>query len=135
MMFLSSLVPRVQGTVIEGGSAVNTLVADADITNLNYSNMQVLAVENVTLTASELNGFAAIVSAFGSTPFPGLPTPVIEAATAGTYSLAGVSTDLINLRALTNGGTTLIGNDAAAEKLVASTSGNDTLIAGNGGDT
>jgi Ca2+-binding RTX toxin-like protein len=125
-------IPTGSGTTITGGSGANSLVANGDITQLNYSNIQTLAAENVTLTASEFIGFTAVENGYVSSPGVPLPVAVINAATAGTYSLAGTSTDLINMNALSNGGTTLIGNDANAEQLTASASGNDTLIGGNG---
>jgi Ca2+-binding RTX toxin-like protein len=115
------------GTTIEGGSGANTLLVNGDITGLAYSNVQTLEVVSATLTASELDGFSTVMGNF-DTLFP----PLINAATPGTYSLVGKSTDLIDMQALSAGGTTLIGNDADSEALTASSSGNDTLMGGNG---
>jgi Hint domain-containing protein/hemolysin type calcium-binding protein/hemolysin type calcium binding protein len=78
-----------------------------------------------TLTAAQFNEFSAILATNSS-------SANIDAATAGTYSLQGKSTDAISMFALSSGGTTLIGNDTGSEMLVASQSGNDTLVAGNG---
>jgi hypothetical protein len=118
------------GSTIEGesiytgtGSPLNQLVASGDLTGDKISDVQSLITSTVTLTADELKGFVA-VGASG--------TGTINAATAGTYSLAGKAFTTFNMNALSNGGTTLTGNDASAETLTASATGNDTLNAGNG---
>ncbi|GLR86521.1 beta strand repeat-containing protein [Bradyrhizobium iriomotense] len=124
----------VPGTSIDGGGGTNTLFANGDISQLTYTNIQTLGVTSATsLTASQLAGFTSIESVYGSFP-PGFPAPtaLITAVTGGTYSLAGRSTDLINMTAASNSGTILIGNDANGEVLTASLSGNDTLHGGNG---
>lgn len=129
------------GSVVEGKGTGNSLEVSGDITGDTISGIQTLITgnafdhavgaagpDNITLTNAQWNGFSAIasdgmqVSAF-----------TIDAATAGTYNLAAKdSADSFNMTALSNGGTTLIGNNAAAETLTASATGNDTLQAGNG---
>jgi hypothetical protein len=130
-VFAGTLAP---GTVIDGGGGNDVLQVQGnpgvipDISAATISNVQTLEAGAVTLTAAELNGFGTIQA------YDGQPV-VINAKTAGTYSLVGkniIAPLYIDLSAEASGGTTLIGNDEDNEYLQASESGNDTLIAGNG---
>jgi Ca2+-binding RTX toxin-like protein len=118
------------GSMVIGKGGDNVLQADGDISLATITGVQKLATSvsspfgggsgNVTLNATEFNGFGAITG--GGT---------IEAATGGIYDLSGKSIDHYNLTALSNNGTTLIGNAAGGEHLTASESGDDTLIVGD----
>jgi hypothetical protein len=103
----------------------STFVASGDITQDNTSRYQVLQTSNVTLTASQFQGFASILSGAGT-------GNTIYAATGGMYDLEGKSTEVPNLVAQSQTGTTLIGDNANGEQLTASVVGADTLQAGNG---
>jgi Haemolysin-type calcium binding protein related domain/RTX calcium-binding nonapeptide repeat (4 copies) len=114
------------GAIVEGVSGfTNTLNASGDLTQAVISGVQTLEItSNITVDAAELSGFSSITTSGG--------VAQLYASTAGTYDLAGISTATISMTADSNGGTTLIGNDANNEALEASTSGNDTLTVGNG---
>jgi Ca2+-binding RTX toxin-like protein len=113
------------GSVIEGNGTGNTLQANGDISGATISGVQTLDAEGITLTASQISGFSTIEGG-----------GEINAATGGIYDISGKSTNYFTLDALSDQGTTLIGNNADGETLIASSAGNDTLIAGNGaGDT
>jgi Ca2+-binding RTX toxin-like protein len=122
------------GTTITGGSGTNLIEASigSDLSAATISGVSTLeltdlsdAVLPVLLTASELSGFTTVET-------EGNLGGYIGAATGGTYSLAGKSTDTIDMIAASNDGTTLIGDDADFDTLIASASGNDTLQDGNG---
>ena len=122
------------GSAIDGGpGSDNTLEAATTQSNINISqasvtHIQTVTADSVTLTASQF----AEVTTLNPLSAPG-GYFTVNAATAGTYSLAGVDvTGTLAMHALSNAGTTLAGNDAASESLFASTTGNDTLSVGNG---
>ena len=110
------------GSAVQGNGGGNSLLASGDISGATITGVQTLDLNGtVTLTAAQLAGFSSIRNG-----------GAIDAATGGTYDISAKSTADINLTALTNQGTTLIGNDANSERLTPSALGNDTLIAGNG---
>jgi hypothetical protein len=115
------------GSVVQGNGSNNVLLADGNISGASISGMQTLEIDGlVTLTGAEFNSFSSITSnGFGE----------LDITTSGIFSMAGASSaDAVDMTALSNGGTTLIGNNADFEVLSASASGNDTLEAGNGND-
>jgi Ca2+-binding RTX toxin-like protein len=110
------------GSVIQGGAGSNDLEVNGDISGLTISKVQTLQTSNVTLTAAQLEGFSEL---FGG--------GTVQAATAGTYSLAGIVTSgEYDMVAAPTGDTTLIGDDADNQHLFASATGDDTLEAGGG---
>jgi hypothetical protein len=128
------------GSFLTGTGSGNTLqiVASpiiADLTGATISGIQTLTIaSHVTLMAAEFAGFSAI-NALSAVIATGSSGGTIFAADAGTYDLkskATTSATGTSMTALSNGGTTLIGNDTAAQFLRASFLGNDTLQAGNG---
>jgi Ca2+-binding RTX toxin-like protein len=110
------------GTALQGGVAgTNVLQANGDITNANISDIQTLDVRgNVTLTLDQFNSFATIE---GGT---------LTGSTAGTYSASGKIAGQVVMSVSVSGDTTLIGNDAAFDRLDAGGTGTKTLILGNG---
>jgi hypothetical protein len=117
------------GSVINGGSGTNTLSVDAedlDISSATVSNVQIINnAETLTLTATQMSSLTS------------LNVSTLDAATSGTYSLSGLTTDKVDMADVTStGGVTLIGNNANDETLTGGAAGGDTLEAGNGsGDT
>jgi hypothetical protein len=112
------------GSSIQGNGTGNTLFVNGDISGATVTGVQTLeTVGSVTLTAQELSGFSAIDG-----------SGVIYAATGGTYDIAGKTDDTgaYELIAVSDQGTTLIGDNSPDEILQASAAGNDTLQAGNG---
>jgi Haemolysin-type calcium binding protein related domain len=109
-------------SVTAGNTSSSTLVASGDISAATISGVATLqAVGSVTLTAAQFSGFTSITG-----------TGLLDVVDAATYDLSGKSTSSVDLVALSNGGTTLIGDDADHQVLVSSASGNDTLTGGNG---
>jgi RTX calcium-binding nonapeptide repeat (4 copies) len=116
------------GSIVEGNGEDNTLTTSGDISGVSVSGVNELITNNITLTASEWSAFSSLTgNGNGGT---------INAASGGTYDLDTLDSidtnELFNMNALSNSGTTLIGNDADGEILTASATGNDTLTAGNG---
>lgn len=115
------------GSSVEGDNEDETLNATGDISGATVTDVNTLVTNNITITSSEWSALSSLTgNGNGGT---------INAATGGTYDLATLdsgSSDSFGMYALSNSGTTLIGNDAAGEILTASASGNDTLTAGNG---
>jgi hypothetical protein len=81
---------------------------------------------DVEINNAEFNGFASIAGLDA--------TNIIDTTDGGKFDLSGKSTALFVMTALSNAGTTLIGDSAANEILTASATGTDTdtLTAGNG---
>lgn len=122
------------GSAIDGGpGGSNTLEAATTQSNINISQanitgIQTVTADSVTLTASQ---FAELTTLNPLSAPGGYFT--VNAATAGTYSLASVNvTGALAMHALSNAGTTLAGNNSNSESLFASSTGNDTLSVGNG---
>ncbi|MCP3447326.1 calcium-binding protein [Bradyrhizobium sp. CCGUVB14] len=114
----------ITGTIV-GGSGTTTLYDytyyyNVDMTGATITGVDNLVIFRAKLTADQFNGFSSIQA----------DTLYLE--TAGTYSMAGKGTARADLKADTNAGVTLIGNDANGEILTASASGTDTLTAGDG---
>jgi hypothetical protein len=118
------------GSSIQGNGAGNLLVTGGDISGATISGVQTLFAGNITLNATEFNEFSAITGA-----------GTISASTGGIYSLQSKGTVQASMIALSNTGTTLIGNGGSGTTLTASATGNDTLenggtlVAGGGVDT
>ncbi len=103
--------------------ATNYLSASGDISQDAISNIQELDISgNITLTETQFSQFDTI-KGYGD----------LTAATGGNFDLSGSPDAYIYVLKATDWlGTTLIGNDTAEQELIASTFGNDTLIAGDG---
>lgn len=120
------------GSIVDGNDDFNTLYTSGDISGVLVSGVNELITNNITLTALQFSGFDSISggSVDGGT---------INASGGGTFDLDTEDTNTaeqFNMNAVSNSGTTLIGNDADGEILTASAFGTDTLTAGNGsGDT
>jgi len=122
------------GSTVTGSGTGNTLVANDDISGATISGIQTLKIAladgnngDITLTAGQFNGFTSITSGVND-----LLNGTISAASGGTYDLADETSLGYDMTALSNSGTTLIGNSANDETLTASATGNDTLEAGSG---
>lgn len=121
------------GSAITGHGGANFLEAGGDISLATISGVQnlvtgVTAIDNngfilprdCTLTAAQFSGFTSITGG-----------GIIQAATGGIYNLSGKTADTYDLIALSDDGTTLIGNSAAGEQLTASEGGDDMLVVGD----
>jgi hypothetical protein len=134
------------GSVVQGTGTGNSLTVNGDITGVTISSIQTLITgatingvsgailtDNITLTNAQWNGFSALELA---TPVYA-PSFTVDAATGGTYDLGAkdsTATDLINMTAQSNAGTTLIDeNDEGT--LTASATGTDTLTGDSGSYT
>ena len=101
---------------------MNAIVAtdDAlDISEASISNIQSITAANVTLTASELGDLTT------------LSADNLYAATAGSYSIADLSSNIQMNDIASGGGVTLTGNNTADE-ILTTTQNNDMLITGTG---
>jgi hypothetical protein len=118
------------GSSIQGGSGQSVLQAySADITGVTISGVQALVTRRIVLSAAQFAEFAEF-TATGSYWDGGSS---IQAATGGTYDLSSKTViGGFNMFANSNDGTTLIGNNVDNQFFYASSSGNDTLQAGNG---
>ena len=130
------------GSSVTGQGSGNLLETAGDITGSSISGIQSLVISspyiggNITLTASQLDGFTNISEG-----------ALINASGGGTFNLQGKTTEAYNMTAVSNTGTTLEGNGGAGlasgsgGTLTASATGNDTLddggtlVAGGGVDT
>ena len=119
------------GTVINGGAGTDTLRAYGDISKATISNIETIDNGGAFTTTLSLAQFGS-VGTFGG----GI---ILNAANAGTYSLAGktITNSLgITLAATSTAGTTLIaGSSGLTNVLKASAVGNDTLQAATNGTT
>lgn len=129
--FLTGFDESPAGEVIDGGAGSNRISSwNADLSAASISNVQTLGahLDYVTLTAAQLAGFSTLIAYDG--------TPVtLNAASAGTYSLAGKTlTGTFNLNGST-GNDTLAGGTGA--QLLSGGTGNDTYlqVRGGGADT
>jgi len=122
------------GSTVTGNGTNNVLETSGDIsgdTVTGIQNLDITGNGNITLTASEFNEFGS----FEDSGVTGGNIGTIGAATGGAYSIAAEDPDQgYNMTALSDDGTTLIGNNIAGETLTASAFGSDTLEAGNGAD-
>jgi hypothetical protein len=133
---IATFIPDAPGAVINGVSGFTNILqasdgltgAAIDLTPDVVSNIQSLYTANsngyITLRADELAGISTVTSLYGF--------GTINAATGGSYSLVGKTTNAFNMVATSTTGTTLTENNANGVTLQASASGNDTLVAGNG---
>ena len=114
-------------STIDGGSGgANTLTAndeDLDISSATVSNIQTIEdAGTLTITAAQLADVTSLVS-----------VTALDAATSGSYSLSGLTTDEVDMTDDTaTGGVTMLGNNANDETLTASAIGGDTLESGSG---
>ncbi|MFL6972581.1 MAG: calcium-binding protein, partial [Xanthobacteraceae bacterium] len=121
------------GEIIDGGAGFDRLVIsdpNTDLSGVTITGIEEIVlgpgVSAVTLSGAQLAGVERITQADGA-------AVTINAASAGTYSLAGIAIAGIATLGGSSGDDTLIGS--AGDDILNGNAGNDVLHGGAGGDT